>query len=507
MFFIGDFMRLVTGTLSHETNVFSTIRTDLEEFRKRLLLRGGEVLEHFRGTKTPVGGFLEGCREHDFELVATVFASATPSGNITDEAFNTLLGEMLGGIKDARPIDGVVLHLHGAGVSESHDDIEGQILSQVRKLIGGLPLVSTFDLHANHTELMVESADVLIGYDTYPHVDGYERGVEAIGIMKKLMDGSLKPTKAFRQPPMIPALQAQFTGRHPMSRLMERAHEMEEVEGVETITVAAGFPWSDFEDVGLSIIVTTNDDQQLSDRCADELSSLAWSLRRDFLVKPVHILEAFRRVSTTKEGPVVLADIGDNPGGGAPCDGTVVLKAVLEAELEDGVFAVMADPEAVEKAEAAGVGNEVTMELGGRTDKLHGEPLRVRGIVKLISDGKFIAKGPMGTRSERDMGRTAVLRVGGVDIIITEKRLQPTDLQLYRSLGIEPSEKKFIVVKSSVHYRAAHEPIAKDIIELDTPGLTSPRLAGFGFKKIRRPIFPLDTEMLDITELKTMEEE
>jgi len=380
-------------------------------------------------------------------------------------------------------------------------------LSEVRKLVGDVPIVATFDLHANYTRLMVDSADVLIGYDTYPHVDGYERGLEAINVMKKILDESLKPTKAFRQPPMMPALQAQYTGRHPMKRLMEAAFEMEGREGVETITVAAGFPWSDFEDVGLSVIVTTNDDERLANECADELSDLAWSLRRDFLVKPTPVREALRRVTAAREGPIILADIGDNSGGGSPCDGTVVLRAVLEEGLEGGVLAVMADPEAVERALSAGVGNNVTLYLGGKTDKLHGAPLKVTGKVRLLSDGKFINKGPMGTGVETEMGRTAVLRIGGVDVIATEKRLQPTDLELYRSLGIEPTEKKFIIVKSSVHYRAAHEPIAKEVIELDTPGLTSPRLLGFGFKKIRRPIFPLDLEMLGITELKSMEEE
>jgi microcystin degradation protein MlrC len=500
-------MRIVTGTISHETNVLSTIRTDLEQFGRRLLLRGDEVFDHFRGTRTPVGGLMDGCERHGFELIPTVFASATPSGKITDEAFDALLGEILDGIRDAGPINGVALHLHGAGVSESHDDIEGHVLSEVRRLIGDKPLVSTFDLHANYTRLMVDSADVLIGYDTYPHVDGYERGLEAIDVMARLLDGSLRPTKAFRQPTMMPALQAQFTGRHPMRTLMERTFEMEEIGGVETITVAAGFPWSDFEDVGLSIIVTTNDDQGLADRYADELSDLAWSLRRDFLVKPTPVREALDKVKVAEEGPIILADIGDNPGGGAPCDGTVVLKAVIEAGLEGGVFAVMADPGVVEQAASAGVGNEVTLDLGGKIDALHGAPLRVTGVVRLLSDGRFINKGPMGTGAETDMGRTAVLRIGGVEVIVTEKRLQPTDLELYRSLGVEPTEKRFIVVKSSVHYRAAHEPIAKEIIELDTPGLTSPRLAGFGFKKIRRPIFPLDLEMLGITELKSMEEE
>ena len=500
-------MRLVTGTVSHETNVLSTIRTDIEQFERRLLLRGEEVFEHFGGTRTPVGGLMDGCANHGFELVPTVFASATPSGKITKEAFDALLGEVLDGIREAEPFDGVALHLHGAGVSESHNDIEGHILSEVRKLVGERPVVSTFDLHANHTKLMVDSADVLIGYDTYPHVDGYERGLEAIDVMKRLLDGSLRPTKAFRQPPMMPALQAQFTGRYPMKRLMEAAFEMEGLPGVETITVAAGFPWSDFEDVGLSFIVTTNDDQELADRCANGLSELAWRLRRDFLVKPTPVNEAIKRVASAEEGPIILADIGDNSGGGAPCDGTVVLKAVLDAGLEGGVFAVMADPEAVMRISDAGVGKEVTLELGGKTDKLHGAPITVTGFIRIVSDGKYIRKGPMGTGSEADMGLTAVLRVGGLDIIVTEKRLQPTDLQLYRSLGIEPTEKRFIVVKSSVHYRAAHEPIAREVIELDTPGLTSPRLAGFNFKNLRRPIFPLDVEMLGITELKSMEDE
>ena len=500
-------MRIVTGTISHETNVLSNIETDLEQFRKRRLLYGEEVFDYHRGTKTPVGGLMDGCEKHGFELVPTVFASATPSGTITAEAFNTLLGQILDGIEGAGEFDGAAMHLHGAGVAESHDDIEGHILAEVRKAIGDKPLVSTFDLHANNTRLMVESADVLIGYDTYPHVDGYERGVEAIDVIARLLDGSLVPTKAFRQPPMMPALQAQFTGKYPMSRLIEEAHRMEAMEAVETVTVAAGFPWSDFEDVGLSFIVTTNDDQALADRLADELQDLAWGMRRDFLVKPVPVRDALRKVKNAEGGPYILADIGDNPGGGAPEDGTVVLKAILEEGLEGGVLAVMWDPEAVEKASASGLGSQVTVELGGKTDDLHGKPLEVTGTVKTLTDGKWIVKGPLGTGSESDMGETAVLLVGGNEVIVTSKRLQPMDLELYRSLGIEPTERRFIVVKSSVHYRAAHMPIAEEVIELDTPGLTSPRLAGFGFKKLRRPIFPLDVEMLGITELKSMDEE
>jgi microcystin degradation protein MlrC len=257
----------------------------------------------------------------------------------------------------------------------------------------------------------------------------------------------------------------------------------------------------------MSFIVITNNDQKLADSFSQELSDLAWSIRRDFLVKPVPVRDALKIVKSAKEKPIVLADIGDNPGGGTPCDGTFVLRAVLEEGLTGGVFGVIWDPAAAARASEAGPGSEIEVNLGGHTDKLHGKPIKVKAFVKTVSDGKWLVKGPMGTGSETDMGLTSVLRVAGNELIVTTKRLQPLDLELYRSQGIEPTDARFIVVKSSVHYRASHEQIAKAIIELDTPGLTSPRLAGFNFKKIRRPIFPLDFNMLGITELKKMDEE
>ena len=500
-------MKIITGTISHETNVLSNIKTDIDAFKNRHLLYGDEIFEHFEGTKTEAGGIIDGCKLNGFELIPTVHASATPSGTITKETFTQLLNDLISGLKKTRDVDAAVLHLHGAGVSEKYPDIEGKILKDARKVIGKRPLVATFDLHANYTREMIENADLLIGYDTYPHVDGYERSVEAVNLTRKMLEGELEPATGFTQPPMLPALQAQFTGRYPMKRLIEEAHRMETIPGVEAITVAAGFPWSDIPEAGMSFIVHTNDDQALAYKLACELSDLAWSLRRDFLVKPTPLREALRHVKMSQEGPIVLADIGDNPGGGTPEDGTIVLKALLEEGLTGGVVALIWDPAAVVEASRVGVGNIVEVNLGGHTDSLHGEPLPIKSRVKTLSEGKYIVKGPMGTGSEQDMGPTAVLDVCGNDVIVATKRLQPLDLNLYRSLGIEPTDKRFIVVKSSVHFRAAHDPIAKEIIELDTPGLTSPRLSGFGFKRIRRPIFPLDFEMLGITELKSMDEE
>lgn len=500
-------MRIVTGTISHETNVLSNIVTDLDKFKQRHLLYGDALFEHFGGTRTPAGGIMAGCRQHGFELIPTVYAAATPSGTITAEAFDTIVSGILEGMARAKDIDAVVLHLHGAGVSARYPDVEGKVLEDVRNLVGDIPLVATFDFHANYTDRMIAHADLLIGYDTYPHIDGYERGVEAVHLTARLLDGTLTPTKAFRQPPMLPALQAQFTGRYPMRQVLEEAHRMEAMPGVETITVAAGFPWSDIREAGMSFIVTTNDDQQLAEELAQALHDMVWRLRRDFLVNPTPLREALRSVKTATKTPIILADIGDNPGGGAPEDGTYVLEAILEEGLQGGVLAVMWDPDVVTKALETGEGQFLDVTLGGHTDTLHGVPLQVRARVKGLSDGTFTNEGPMGTGAESDMGPTALLDIGGNDVIVTSKRLQPLDLQLYKSLGIDPGTKRFIVVKSSVHYRAAHAPMAAEVIELDTPGLTSPRLTGFGFKRIRRPIFPLDATMLGITELKTMSED
>jgi microcystin degradation protein MlrC len=354
---------------------------------------------------------------------------------------------------------------------------------------------------------MVDSADILIGYDTYPHTDGYDRGIEAVNLTRKMLDGKLKPTLGFTQPPMLPALQVQFTGRYPMKDVINKAHKFEKDPEVETITVAAGFPWSDIHEAGMSFIITTNNNQALADTLAQELHDMVWKIRKDFLVSPMPLKQAIKHTATATNTPIILADIGDNPGGGAPEDGTIVLKTILEEKLIGGIFALIWDPKAVKKAIENGIGNNINVELGGQTDEMHGKPLLVSGKVKHISDGTFTSNGPMGSGVQIDMGPTVILEIGCNDVIVTSKRLQPLDLTLYKSLGLSPKEYRYIVVKSSVHFRAAHEPIAAEIIELDTPGLTSPRLAGFGFKNIRRPIFPLDIEMFGITELKSMKDE
>jgi len=495
-------LRVVTGSISHETNTFSSVKTGLDKFKDHTFLIGEEMFEVFAGKRTIGAAFMRVAEEEGFELIPTIWAGATPEGLVTDDAFDHMLGLLIDGIRSAGDIDGVLLHLHGAMVTESHDDPEGLIFKAIREIVGRIPVISTLDLHANISEDMVNEADVLVGYDCYPHTDRYERGLEAAKIMGDVLRGEILPTMALEKPPMIPSTQRQKTNYYPMNALLDLAHKIEEDERVVNVTVAAGFPFADVEHAGMSMVVTTDNDLELAREKANELSRLAWRLRRHFLAEVVPVREAVEEAMGEREGPIILADHADNPGGGAPCDGTVILRELLDRSAKEAVVALIADPEAVDEAIKAGVGKIITMKLGGKTDRLHGEPLEVTGEVRVISNGKFASKGPMGTGMEVNLGRTVVLRSRGIDIIITEKRYQPTTLELYRSLGIEPADKKIIVVKSAVHFRASHEPIAKKIIEVDAPGIHSVRLSAFRYRKLRRPIFPLDPEMLGITELK-----
>lgn len=501
-------LKIASACIAHETNVFSSQKTDLEEFKKRTLLYGKDILNHFKGTKTSFGGFLEASKIEQFELIPIIWASAHPSGLVTRETYKYLINYLLESLNEIKDLNGILLSLHGAMVAEDTDDADGFLLESLRKKVGkDVPIVATLDLHANISPLMVEMADLLITYDTYPHVDVYDRALEAGILIKKLAKKELNPVKVLKQPLMLLSAPKQKTNYFPMKKVIDLAHQIEANDEVINVSVATGFPWSDVEKAGFSILVTTNNNLQLAEEKANDLFSLTWSLRRDFLAELTPVDEAVKYCFQADEGPIVIADISDNPGGGAPCDNTIILKKLIESKVKNVVIATIVDPEAVNTAIEAGIGNFVDMKIGAKTADSFGGPVDVKGYVKRISDGQFINKGPMGTGSLTNLGRTVLLDCEGIEIILTERRVQPTDLELYRHLGVEPTEKKVLVVKSSVHFRASHEPIAKKIIEVDTPGILSSRLAGFNFKKVRRPIFPLDVEMLGITELKTFNED
>ncbi|MDP2873159.1 MAG: M81 family metallopeptidase [Bacillota bacterium] len=487
-------MRFVIGHISHETNAFSPIRTDHAEFVKRGLFRGEGIAKAYCGTKTHIGGFFDVAAREGVELIPTIAAGATPAGPVAREAYDQYLQELLDGISAAGKIDGVLLALHGAMMVEGKPDGEGDILSAVRQLVGkDMPVVSTLDLHANITPKMVANADALFVYDTYPHVDTYEKGVIAAETIIRAARGGVRPVMGFRQLPMMHAVVFQYTGAIPMSTVFEYVRRLEDNEKVIDICVAAGFPWSDFDGAGYSVVVTTDGDRDLAQRLADEVGDLSWNLRRLFERRLYTPEEAVRMAAASPVGPVVMADVSDNPGAGASCDSVEVVRVMVEHGVKSAAVAVIADTKALELCAKAGVGSKVTVTIGAKTDSFHGKPLEVTGRVRLISDGVFLRKGPMSTGMVNTMGKTVVLNVDGIEILLTEQRVQPTDAEVFRSVGIEPLDKQMLLLKSCVHYRAAFEPLARGgVLEVVGPGLSHPDLNLLPFKAIRRPMYPLD---------------
>lgn len=344
------------------------------------------------------------------------------------------------------------------------------------------------------TDDMVLLADGLFGYNTYPHVDGYERAIEAGEFVARLLRGQIKPVSYALRPPIAPPVVPARTGWGPIKELMERAFEYEKEPGVLNVSVYGGFVYSDIHDAGLAFLATTDGNLERAREIAEDLARTAWDMRHRFVVDMKSPADAVRYAIEAPEGPIVLADVADNTGGGASGDGTEVLRELIEQNAEDAVVITIPDKEAVEEAFRVGIGGKIDALVGGKFDDNHGAPVRVTGTVKVLSDGEFVHRGPMSTGVKGSMGRTAVIRTGGIDLIVNERRFQPVDPEVARSVGIDPQHKKIVVVKSSVHYRAAYEPIAKEIIEIDGPGLSSPNLSRFEFKHIRRPIFPLDTD-------------
>jgi len=485
-------VRFFIAMMSHETNTFSPLPTDRAQFEARDLRYGGEILEAYRNTGTCLGGMIDGAQARGVTLVPSLAAAASPAGRVTKAFYQEAKDRLLADLRAAGRLDGVLLDLHGAMVVEGLDDGEGDLLAAVRATVGDVPVAVTLDFHANVTAAMTRAATLIHGYKTYPHIDMDTRGREATERLADVVAGRLHPAIAFRQPPMLPPIAGQLTARGPMRRLYDMADAMERRPHVVSISIFAGFPLADIHDAGLSIYVCTDGDQPLADALADELAATAWEHRREFLHQATGVREAVARARALPGRPVILADIADNTGGGAAGDTTEILRELLRVGARETTVACVWDAQAVAACARAGVGATVTLEVGGKVDPSHGAPVTVTGRVRTLSDGRFVHKGPMMRGLEGRLGPTAVLDVNDLKIILISLRWQTLDPEMLRVVGIDPAAEKIVVVKSSVHYRAAFEPLAHEIIEVDAPGLSSSNLTRFAFANVRRPIFPLD---------------
>jgi microcystin degradation protein MlrC len=487
--------RIAIGQISHETNVFSPVPTPLQAFKDRGFAHGPEVAQLLKGTKSSLGAFIEVALGNNWEVVPTVATGATPSAPTDAQTYEYLKALLINAIVHTNP-DGVLLALHGAMQAEGVPDPEGDIARAVKEIIGNRPLILVMDLHGNITEDMCRHADGVFAYDTNPHIDGYERGLEAANCLKSIFNGEIKPVVAYSHPPMMPPTINMRTAEGPMVELFSLAREWETKEGIINVSIFGGFPFGDVPHAGLSVVTTADNDLALAQACSDAIAARAWEIREQFLKTIPTVSEgieqALELLESDKPGPVILADVADNPGGGGSGDTTELLRELLKQNLPGAAAAIIWDPETVEQAVATGVGKTGTFSIGGKAEPAYGAPIGVQGTVRVISDGRFSARGPVGRGMEWNMGTTALIQVGNTKIVVSSIRIACNDADVFRSVGIDPAEASVLLVKSRGHFRASFEPLAKAIIEIDAPGAANPNLSRYTYKHVKRPLWPLD---------------
>lgn len=478
----------------HESHSFSPMKTEIEQFRNEGYFIGNEIYDAYLGTKTEVSGFLDVLKqEKDVEIVPLICAAAIPSGVVSTEAYSIIENQMLESIKQAGRLDGLLLALHGAMVVEDIFDPEEHLLGNIRKLIGpNVPIATTLDMHANLSEKMIHHTPLHFGFKTYPHVDMYDQGVRASkALMKQLKEG-VTYYASFEKLPMMPPSINMRTAEGPMHKMIERAKQAEEDEGVYNVSVFGGFPYSDIPIAGASILVVSLAPQK-GKEVAKKMASLFWSLREEFIIHLPSVKEGLDLALSIEDvKPVVLADISDNPLSCGSGDTTELLREMVKLNIPDTLFGGLYDPESIEACRKAGAGKKVWLSLGGKVSPQFGEPVQVEATVVAISDGIFHNSGPFNQHLKVDLKGAAHIRVGRMDILLIGRPMSANDPEMFRHIGLEPSTKKILALKAKNHFRAAFEPLVGGIIYVDAPGVASNRLTTFTYRYIPRPIWPLD---------------
>jgi microcystin degradation protein MlrC len=494
--------RLAIGGISHETNTFA-LPTALEDFR---IDAGEEIVAANAGVRSYTGGMLDAARRHGATVVPLIEASATPSGTIAASAFATMLDRLIAALRAAMPVDAVALQLHGAGVAEGCDDIETATLQAVRRTVGPeVPVVATLDLHGNLAPEMLPPATALFGVHLYPHTDSYERGVEAVDCIARTLAGEIRPVMALEVLPLLTPTST--SDLDPVRAINERCWEWEKRPGLLDVAFFHGFAHTDILMAGASVLAVADGDAELARTAARDVARHVWERRAEFDPRYPDGPEAVRlAIAAARElgGPIVINDTSDNPGGGTPGDGTHLLRALLAARPERTAFGFVWDPETAAQAHAAGVGGTIQVRLGGKTYAMHGEPIEALAYVKCLTDGRFVLQTPMGRGRQTDLGRMARLvlhaqpspsmATEGVDVLVSSVRSQVLDPEVFLLHGIDVARCDIVALKSSNHFRAGFSGVAKQIVTADTPGLTSCNLHSYPYRRVRRPIAPLDPE-------------
>lgn len=483
-------MRVGILGLQHESNTFSPIHTDLASFE---VTTGEEVARFWRGSHHEVAGFLARLEAEGVEPVPMFVATATPSGTIDDRTLESLVAQLEEEAGRAGPVEGFLVAAHGAAVSRSQPDADGYWLQRLREGVArNVPLVCTLDAHANVSPRMVEACDALIAYRTNPHLDTFDRGLEAARLLVRTLRSEVEPAQAAAFPRMAVNILHQDTNRAPLLPTYELAASMREIAGVLSVSICVGFPYADVEEMGAGVVVVTDGRPDLARSLADELADHLLARRGDFRPDFPPVEEAVEAAAVA-EGPVCLLDTGDNVGGGSAGDGTILAHIVRKRGGPPSFISIY-DPESVAGAVAAGPGGRVRLKMGGKTDDLHGPPLESEVTVRSRHDGRFTESAVRhGGHAVYDMGQTAVVTVDETLIIqLTSKRVPPFSLNQLLSCGIEPDRFQIVVAKGVHAPVPAYAPVCPTIIRAITPGSTTPDLSRLELKRRRRPLFPFE---------------
>ena len=492
--------RIAVGGIMHESNSFYPAPTRLADFH---IERGPGIAAQYAESASEVAGYFEGAERYGFDVYPTLHASATPGGPVTAEALDALTSELIRMLKAAPPLDGLLLALHGAMVSEKYPHGDAEIARRVRGAMGaGFPIVITHDFHANISPEIVASSTVLLGYKTNPHVDQRERGLKAAEIIARIAKGEIKPVQAIAKPPMLYNILFQNTNVDPLRPIVEETRRLEKDPRILAATVAGGYQYADTPAMGVGTVVVTCNEPALARSEAERLGQMLWATRDRLKLQLPNAAGAVEQALAASRFPVVLVEMGDNIGGGSAGDATFILSE-LQRQKAQGWVEVIADSQAVKTAARLGIGAEFDQMVGGKTDRLHGEPVRIHGRVKSLHEGKYIeTEVRHGGARYHDQGLSAVIEVEGSTrdlpnlLLLTSYRHAPMSLQQLISCGIYPQRQKILVVKAAIAFRAAYEPVAAQIIEVDTPGATAVNPARFTYHRVRRPLAGL-AEMLD----------
>ncbi len=504
-------MRIGIASFSHETNTFAPEQNDSIN---TVHIRRGEALLPNAHSRSFIGGFVEGAKHPNVELVPTVGINFSHGGIIHADVYERCRDTIVDALRESAPLDGVYFALHGAMVAEApYTDAEGELISEVCKALGNIPMVGTYDFHAIMSNREVE---LLVPFpnNTNPHIDGYERGLEAAECLLEMLEGKIHPVTRRIFVPIIGPNIGQSTWSHIpqeeeqllLYQLNKKREELEKTPKVINITILGGYGYGDSPDVGMSVIATTDGDAELAERMALELARTLWARREELLkVRPIHpIDEGVKLAMVREERPVLLVDLGDDPGSACPADSPAVLESLIRNEARDCALTIR-DADVVRAGIEAGVGATLNMAVGGKIDQRFYQPLEVTGVVKSIDNGRYTICGPTHggwgrevTRErfrEASVGERVVLRIGNkIDVIFSQRRTGK-DRDFFKSAGIILEGKQIIVVKSNQAHRASFDPVVASTIELDTPGVSTVNYASLPYQNIRRPIWPIDLDM------------